>query len=90
MHAFFAQLRFRADHRWAPPRMSAFLDEDLTVGQRERMERHVGVCPQCRGLLGGLQLVVAALHRLSDPPGGEATRIVAAVRLRLGDPSELG
>jgi anti-sigma factor RsiW len=86
MDAFLARLRFAIDHRWAPGRMSAFLDHDLTPHQRTRMERHVGECRRCRSLLSGLQLVVAALHRLPAPSDGDATRIVASVRVHLSEP----
>jgi hypothetical protein len=80
------RLRFARDHRWAPARMSAFLDHDLTAHQHVRMERHLGECRRCRGLLTGLQLVVAALHRLPSPPDGDVTRITASVRVRLSEP----
>jgi hypothetical protein len=81
-----ARLRFASDHRWAPARMSAFVDQDLTAHQRMRMERHVSECRRCRGLLTGLRLVVAALHRLPSPPDGDVARIAASVRVRLSEP----
>jgi anti-sigma factor RsiW len=86
MEGFLGRLRFASDHRWAPGRMSAFLDQDLTARQRSRMERHVSKCSRCRRLLAGLRLVVAALHRLPAPPDGDATRIAASVRVRLSEP----
>lgn len=51
------------------------------------MERHLGVCVECRRLLAGLTLVVDALHRLPAPqPGRDATQLAGAVRLRLEQP----
>jgi anti-sigma factor RsiW len=85
MHDFLVRMRFASDHRWAPARMSAFLDHDLTARRRTRMERHLSECRRCRSLLTGLQLVVAALHRLPAPQDGDATRIAASVRVRLSE-----
>jgi anti-sigma factor RsiW len=83
MHALLARLRFVIDHRWAPPRMSSYIDSDLKVHQRARMERHVSECRRCRGLLAELELLIAGLHRLPAPAEADATTIVAAVRVRL-------
>lgn len=85
MRDLLARLRFATDHRWAPPRMSAFLDHDLTERQRARMERHVSECRRCRSLLTGLELVVAALSRLPPPTDGDAPQIAASVRVRLSE-----
>jgi anti-sigma factor RsiW len=86
MPVLLARVRFAIDHRWAPGRMSAFLDDDLRAGERARMERHLHDCHECRRLLAGLDLVVAALHRLPVPAGGDPSRIAASVRGRLNEP----
>jgi anti-sigma factor RsiW len=87
MRQFLARMMFRPDHRWAPDRMSEYLDGDLAQGRRSRMERHLGVCVECRRLLAGLTLVVDALHRLPAPqPGRDTTQLAGAVRLRLEQP----
>jgi anti-sigma factor RsiW len=86
MPGFRAHVRFAMDHRWAPEQMSAFVDQDLAPRQRTRMERHLAECRRCRRLLAGLRLVVAALRRLPVPREGEATRILASVRVRLSEP----
>jgi anti-sigma factor RsiW len=70
MDDFLDRLRFQRDHRWAPGRMSAFLDGELSAQPRRRMERHLAECRECRRLLGGLTLVVDALHRLTTPEAG--------------------
>lgn len=79
--------RFRRDHRWAPGRMSDYLDGGLTPGPRTRMEHHLGECEQCRRLLAGLRRTVDALHRLAAPGRGQdAAAITAAVRAQLTEP----
>ena len=78
--------RFRRDHRWAPDRMSDYLDGELAHSARARIERHLGECPECRRLLAGLRRTLDALHRLAAPAGGaDAAQIAASVRVRLGD-----
>jgi anti-sigma factor RsiW len=79
--------RFRRDHRWAPERMSDYLDGGLTPAKRTRMERHLGECAKCRRLLAGLRRTVDLLHRFSAPSGGgDPLQVAAAVRGRLGEP----
>jgi anti-sigma factor RsiW len=80
-----SQFRFGRDHRWAPRRMSAYLDGELAATPRTRMERHARDCPECRRLLAGLRQTMAALHRLPAPGGGaDPVQLAASVRLRLG------
>ena len=86
MDEFVSSLRFRRDHRWAPARMSGYLDAELAAHRRARMERHLAACAECRRLLRGLRQVTDALHRLPFPEGGDAARLTASVRLRLSDP----
>ncbi len=79
--------RFDRDHRWAPGRMSGYLDGDLAARARARLERHLGECQDCRRLLAGLRAVVGGLHRLPAPGGGlDAVQIAASVRGRLNEP----
>ena len=81
-------VRFRLDHRWAPARMSEYLDASLPAGSRRRMERHLAECGQCRRLLGDLRALLGALHRLSARGAGlDAARMAAAVRLRVAEPT---
>jgi anti-sigma factor RsiW len=79
--------RFVRDHRWAPDRMSDYLDGALGAGARARMDRHLGECAECRRLLAGLRRTVAELHRLATR-GEEvdAVRIATSVRVRLSEP----
>jgi anti-sigma factor RsiW len=79
--------RFERDHRWAPDRMSDYLDGDLAAGALTRIERHLGECDECRRLLKGLRQTLDALHRLSAPTSvTNAQAIAASVRVRLTEP----
>ena len=87
MSVFFAGIRFRLDHRWAPDHMSAHLDGELPAPERGRMERHLGECVECRGVFAGLTAVVQALRQLpAAQPARRPAQFAAAVRVRLADP----
>ena len=87
MSEFMSRERFRRDHRWAPGRMSAYLDGELDANRRLRMERHVRECAECSRLLAGLRLLLEALHRIPAPGGGpDAVQLAGSVRVRLRDP----
>ena len=87
MSEFVSRVRFRRDHRWAPDRMSAYLDEELESSRRSRMERHTEECAECRRLLDGLRRMLGTLHRLPTPDGGaNALQIATSVRARLREP----
>jgi anti-sigma factor RsiW len=74
--------RFRRDHRWAPSRMSDYVDGELALAGRVRMERHLGECAECRRLLGGLRQTLDGLHRLSAP-SVDPLRIATSVQAHL-------
>ena len=64
--------------------MSDYLDGELAVTGRGRMEWHLGECEECRRLLAALRAIVDGLHRLPAPGGGaDAVQVAASVRLRL-------
>jgi anti-sigma factor RsiW len=87
MSKFSDRMRFERDHRWAPEHMSDYLDAELPLGGRERMQRHLGVCQECSRVLAGLRAVVDGLHGLPAPSGGVgAVQIAASVRPRLNEP----
>ena len=84
MEPLSARLRFWRDHRWAPDRMSDYLNGELPAGPHHRMEAHLAECPECRRLLAGLNLVVSSLHRLTAPSSGsDPAQLAVAVRGRL-------
>jgi anti-sigma factor RsiW len=87
MDEFVSRPRFWRDHRWAPPHMSDYLDEELGARGRARMERHVSECTDCHTVLLELKLVIGRLRLLPAPAGGgRAMQIAAAVRVRLTGP----
>jgi anti-sigma factor RsiW len=89
MSGFLHRVRFRRDHRWAPDRMSDFLDDELASRDRARLERHVGECAECRRVLAGLRAMLDALHGLPAAAGElQAIQIATAVRARLREPGE--
>ena len=80
-------MRFTLDHRWAPDRMSDYLDGELASMGRTRMDRHVGQCVECRRVLAGLRVMLEELHRLPGRSGEvDAVRIAAGVRMRMREP----
>ena len=86
MHEFLSQARFSRDHRWAPLHMSEYLDGELATRGRDRMERHLGECVECRRLIAGLRALMEALPRLPAPQRSRDPRQLAVlVRQRLED-----
>ncbi|MBV8431212.1 MAG: zf-HC2 domain-containing protein [Solirubrobacterales bacterium] len=68
--------------------MSAYLDGDLAARSRERLERHLGECPECSRVIAGLRRLVAGLNQLPAPDGPGASQIALGVRKQLGEPTE--
>lgn len=87
MGSFSDRVRFYLDHRWAPERFSAQLDGELAEPERNRMNRHLSECVECRVAFAGLVTVVQALRRL--PPAQPVHRpaeFAASVLVQLGGP----
>lgn len=80
-------LRFRRDHRWAPGRVSAYLDGELAARSRARLQRHVGDCPDCLGVLRSLDRMLGLMRSVAPRDPGETPDIALAVRRRLHEPS---
>jgi anti-sigma factor RsiW len=79
-------LGFRLDHRWVPAHLSAYLDEELDVRGRARVDRHARACPDCGRLLRSVREMLALLRaqpRAREPAPAE---LVTAVRARLAEP----
>jgi Putative zinc-finger len=68
------------DHRWAMPRFSRFLEDDLPPRQKRRLEEHRSICPECRRALESLKKLLAALPRLRDDEAGHRARVDRALR----------
>lgn len=64
------------------PLLSAFVDGELTEEERAEVLAHVSECEKCRGLLGELTALHAALGELEDEdvPAGFTEDVMAAVR----------
>ena len=70
--------------------MSAYLDSELSVRARARLERHTAECRECRGVLEELRLMLAMLHSAPTPDlGAGAPALAGAVLRRLHEPGEL-
>jgi anti-sigma factor RsiW len=88
MSSVLHRARFKLDHRWAPGHMSAYLDDELALRRRVRMERHTGECAECRGVLHSLRRMLSRLQGLPQASASpEPQAIAAAVRARLHEPS---
>jgi anti-sigma factor RsiW len=85
MTSFLSRVRFRRDHRWTPPHMSAYLDDELPAQGRSRLRHHLAECPECRRILGGLRRMLGLLDGLAPMSLGETPDIAAAVAGRLAE-----
>ena len=54
--------------RHTKSRLSRYLDGEMSVTERERIESHVNACPACRKALEQLQSVSESLAQLPSPP----------------------
>jgi anti-sigma factor RsiW len=80
------RLRFALDHRWAPDRMSEYLDAELDPRDRDRLERHARDCPECEQLLRELKAILVELGSMRGGAGGEvAAAVLAGVHERLAE-----
>lgn len=60
--------RFMREHEWTHAHLSDYVDEDLSRAERERLEEHVGMCPQCRRVLATLRRTLEGLMKLPVEP----------------------
>ena len=65
-------------------RLSEYLDEELDREERDRLEEHLGICPECASILAGLRQVRARARDLKDaaPPPSLWARIEAGILAR--------
>ncbi len=64
------KMRFMREHRWTHSHLSAYLDSELEQGERERIEEHVGLCPDCRRVLATLRRAISSLRAIGDADAG--------------------
>lgn len=75
------RLRFMREHAWTRRHVHDYLDGDLPPAAGERLERHAGLCPECRRALRGLRRTLDGLVALRSPaPRGLAGGVVERVR----------
>lgn len=80
-----------------PPRASCedvvrlladYQEDALPLSERLDFERHVAVCPACRGYLSQMRAVIGTAERAGEPglgPADEAALLAAFRALRPGD-----
>ncbi len=71
--------RFMRDHEWTHEHLSEYIDDELGGRERERVERHVGMCQQWRRVLATLRRTLAGLGSLMSPapPPGLADSVIS-------------
>ena len=62
--------------------MEAYLDRELSAGERSSLEAHIAVCDACRVVLEKEKSLLNALHAVAAVPAPEALRIRVMERLR--------
>jgi anti-sigma factor RsiW len=81
IRSFWQRRRFMREHHWTHAHLSDYLDGELAGSDRERAERHVGLCPECRRVLAGLRKTVGALMGMrNDVDVDVAAGVIARLR----------
>lgn len=70
-----------SQHRWTRRNLSAYVDDDVSRRQRQRLEGHTSRCPECRRMMRTMVAVVRALRELPAPPSSDVGEAVVR-RLR--------
>ncbi len=72
---------FMRRHHWTQARLSGYIDGELSHGERHRVERHTGVCPECRRVLETLRRTLRELMTLrEEPQPGLADGVIERLR----------
>jgi anti-sigma factor RsiW len=73
--------RFMREHHFTHAHLSDYLDDELHGHDRERVETHVGLCPECRRVLAGLRKTIGALMGMrNDADPDVAAGVIARLR----------
>jgi anti-sigma factor RsiW len=85
MELTWRRINFHRDHRWAGPRLSQYVDGELSGRAQRRLEHHEGLCPECRRAIRALRRLVGTLPRLRarGEESEVAERTARAVRDRI-------
>jgi anti-sigma factor RsiW len=74
-------MRFYRDHRWTRRHLSEYVDGELGAHERERVEHHVHLCPDCWRLLATLKRTLAGLMGLREDASSEiADSVITRLR----------
>ncbi|CAN5432562.1 hypothetical protein BH10ACT11_BH10ACT11_03570 [soil metagenome] len=65
---FVSRMRFMREHRWTGAHLSEYLDEGLPAHGQDRLDQHLGACPECRRLLQGLRRALDGLRSMRSEP----------------------
>ncbi len=69
------------EHGWSSAHHSEYLDRELGPAERERLEAHIRICPECHRILGTLRSTLRALAGMRIRPiPGLADDIVERLR----------
>lgn len=80
-----SSLRFMREHRWTSSHLSEYIDQELSVPERRRIEEHAGLCPHCHRMLATLRRTVSGLRSLgspAQPPAGDGLTEAVLSRFR--------
>jgi anti-sigma factor RsiW len=81
IRSFWHRRRFMREHHWTNAHLSEYLDGELADAEQARVERHVGLCPECHRVLAGLRKTLAALMQLrTDVDVDVAAGVIARLR----------
>jgi hypothetical protein len=69
-------------HREWTDRLSEYLDDELTDGERQAVERHVQDCAACAAVLNDLRRVIEVAASLPATPPGEQVWQAVSARVR--------
>lgn len=58
----FQRWRSQRDHTWAEENLSAYLDDELPLDHKARLERHLAECAECRQSLHTLKQKIGRAH----------------------------
>lgn len=75
------RMMFMRDHRWTGAHASEYIDGELSEGDRRRLERHAGMCPECRRMLATLRRTLRELTGLQqEQPPSVADSVIDRLR----------
>ena len=81
------RIRFLREHRWTHTHLSNYIDRGLDDPDHDRVEQHVGLCPQCHRMLATLRLTVVGLRSLKEHPPPPLEGVAEGVLVRFREES---